>query len=296
MSVHLGISYAAFYGEPFEEALVQAHARGFSAIQLIPDQTPNLCEELTSERRTTIRKAAAELGLRLSLHNVFYDINLTSLVPAVSAAALAITRDVLLLARDLGADSVVVHPGYMFPGWRRDDRQRARFRVAARDALRAVCDDAERTGVRVLFENGSYCLTTPDRTPPVPLHLGITPEEMADLLSLVESRAGMCLDVNKALRSGATLLQFAAAAGKALEQLQMSTVESYWSHIQPLLDRLLQQGFAGSIVLEGSSTETANAERLLRPLLAAAESQGPRGRPRAQPGNAADCCAGRSGR
>lgn len=267
MTVRLEISYAAFYGESFEHAISRASEIGFSGIQLIPDQTPNLCEELTPDRRAMIRHVASELGVRLSLHNVFYDINLTSLVPAVASAALAITRDVFLLAMDLGAESVVVHPGYMFPGWRRDERQRTLFHAAARNSLRAVCDEADRVGVRTLFENGSYCLTTPDRTPPVPLHLGITPEEIADLLSSVEYRAGVCLDVNKALRSGASLLQFAKAAGRNLEQLQMSTVQSHWHEIRPLMEYVLRAGFSGSIVLEGSRTEIANAALLVRPFL-----------------------------
>jgi sugar phosphate isomerase/epimerase len=262
--MRLSLSYATFYGQRFEQAIEAARDRGFDGMQLIPDQTPNLLEELTPSRRIAIRRSAEMSNVSISLHNVFYDINLTSVVPAVSETALKITADVLVFARDVGAESVVVHPGYMFPGWRRDERQRELFWQRASDSLRSVCDHAESAGLRVLFENGSYCLTTLDRTPPVPLHLAIIPAEIQHLMALSEHRAGICLDVNKALRSGHPLSEFIETAGPALEQLQMSTVQGRWDEIHPFLLLLRERGFDGTIVLEGSAEETQNGYRVLR--------------------------------
>lgn len=264
MTVKVALSYASFYGRTFEDALRGAHDQGFDAVQLTPDQTPNLTEELTTSRREAIRKLAASYGLSVSLHNVFYDINLMSVVPAVADGALQITKDVFRLARDLSADEVVVHPGYMFPGWRRDQWQRELFWANAQVSLGRLCNAAMAFGVRVLFENGSYCLTTMDQSPRVPLHVAITPLELKQVLDLTQRRANVCLDVNKALRSGFALTEFVDAAGAELRQLQMSTVSDHWREIEPMLNRVIARGFDGTIVLEGSRRETENAFQLLR--------------------------------
>lgn len=264
--ISIAISYAVSYGSLFEDAVLDAVARGFAAIQLIPDQTPNLCEELTPPRRERLRQLAQDNGVSLLLHNVFYDINLTSLVPDVARAALEITTRVFELGRDIGAESVVVHPGYMFPGWRRDPKQRERFNDAATRNLAKMCEIASTVGIRVLLENGSYCLTTLDVTPPVPLHLAITPGELLEVLHMVNFRAGVCLDVNKALRSGAALDAFVSSVGAHIEQLQLSTVASRWEKLRPFLTMLQGRGFDGTIVLEGSATEIDAAAPLLRQL------------------------------
>ena len=266
----LAISYAGYYGQTFEAAVEDAAKRGFAAVQLIPDQTPNLCEELTPPRRRNLREMCGRMNVEPSLHNVFYDINLTSLVPAVAAAALSITRQVFEVACDIGATSVVVHPGYMFPGWRHDSAQRERFFASAEQSLRRLADVAESLGLTVLLENGSYHLTTYDRTPPVPLHLAITPRELGDLVQMTGSRMGVCLDVNKAFRSGYPAEEFINTVGAHIQQIQLSTIRERWPMIEPVLTRLRADGFSGMVVLEGSRTETEQGVALLRDLLGGA--------------------------
>lgn len=83
---------------------------------------------------------------------------------------------------------------------------------------------------------------------------------------MADFRTGVCLDVNKALRSGAPLEEFVSSVGDHIEQLQLSTVASRWETLEPFLTMLYGRGFHGRIVLEGSMTEIEAAARLLRQL------------------------------
>jgi sugar phosphate isomerase/epimerase len=262
------LSYAAFYGRTFEEMLAVASDQGFSGVQFIPDQTPNLPEELGDARIETLRTQATNHEMQISMHNVFYDINLTSLYPAVADQSMRITLDVLEIARKLRSESLIVHPGYMFPGWRSSDLQRRRFFDHAKESMVWLADASVAAGVPILLENGSYYLTTRLREAGTPLHLGIEPTELMQLVEFASGRLGICLDVNKALHATTSSTDFVRMLAPHIRQLQMSTVAQRWNLVEPLLSELLDSGFDGSIVLEGSMLETRNAHAVLREYLA----------------------------
>src|SRR5262245_8723716 len=228
---NLILSYASYYGETFENFVRIAHERGFRAVQLTPDQEPNLYSEFPRQRRHALGTLANELGVTLHLHNVFYDINLVSLVPDVRDLALHISEQVFRLGDELGAQTVTVHPGYMFGGWRRDQVQRERFWREAVAPLRRIGECAERTGIKLLFENGSYFITTATGYRPRPLHIGIEPVELRRIVEMSGNMAGVVLDINKAVHSGIAPIDFVREIGERIEQLQISTVDRYKEEI-----------------------------------------------------------------
>lgn len=160
--VQPSLSYAVAYGSLFEDFIIHASQLGFSSVQLIPDQSPNLYSELSPSRLRSLRELQRDLGMSYHLHNVFYDINLTSLVPEVKQCAFDITSKVLSIAQEINAQTVTLHPGYMFGGWRRDPIQRKRFWEEAEQSMKRLGSMSEAAKVPLLIENGSYHITTAD--------------------------------------------------------------------------------------------------------------------------------------
>jgi sugar phosphate isomerase/epimerase len=265
----LALSYASYYGHTFEEFLVTARDQGFAAVQVIPDQAPNLYSDFSSQRRRILRAFAEESGIALHLHNVFYDINIVSMVPAVRRLALDITRDIFALGEDCGALSVTVHPGYMFGGWRRDQVQRDRFWQLAAESLAELGAIASASGLDLLLENGSYYLTTAAGLPaPTPLHLGILPDELLRVAALAGKGARVTLDINKAVRSGLPFHQFLEVLRGRIGQFQISTPERCRAELSEIVRWAAEARTSPVFVLEGSRTEAAAARTLIGELFA----------------------------
>ncbi|MBK8545460.1 MAG: sugar phosphate isomerase/epimerase [Caulobacteraceae bacterium] len=136
---HFCLSYATDYGASFEDFVRSAAVRGYDSVQLIPDQTPNLYSDFEKQRTSDLAALIADSGLSCSLHNVFYDINLFSLVPAVQETAFEITAKCVDLSAALGARYAVLHTGYMFGGWRSDKTQAEKFWRNAASKCLSVC-------------------------------------------------------------------------------------------------------------------------------------------------------------
>jgi sugar phosphate isomerase/epimerase len=65
----------------------------------------------TGEEPETIRRQAANLDLRLSLHGASYDVNLTSSNPGIRRESFRQAKESIQIARRLGTGSLVLHPG-----------------------------------------------------------------------------------------------------------------------------------------------------------------------------------------
>lgn len=261
IEIKAALSYAVAYGATFEDFISKAYDNGFREVQLIPDQEPNLYTDLSGDRLRQILELKDSLGMTFHVHNVFYDINPVSLVPAVRQAAFDITRQVLETSRSMQAKSVTVHPGYMFAGWRRDEVQRSRFWRYAEDAMIQLADLAAEFDMPVLIENGSYYLCTASGPHRTPLHLGISPQEVRHLIELSGNRLKVALDINKAIRSGYPIPEFINELSGFIWQLQLSTATSYIAEISQVLSLLDQRSIA--VVLEGSLEEAKDAAALL---------------------------------
>jgi sugar phosphate isomerase/epimerase len=267
LSRALILSYASAYGTTFESFLETAHDIGFRSVQLTPDQTPNLCSELSTDRITRIRERARTLDVTIHLHNVFYDINPASLVPPVRELALQVTREVFALGAALNARTVTVHPGYMFPGWRRNPLQAELF---WRDAVRAFADlasIADAFGVPLLLENGSYHLTTAAMTGTIPLHLGIRPDELTRIVQLCGPGTGIVLDIGKSIHSGVDPMVFATMMGDRIRQIQVSTFSRHGESAKAVITALSAGGAEIGVVCEGGVDDALETARGLQSLL-----------------------------
>lgn len=219
----LTLSYAGFYGHSFEDFISIADSLKFRRIQLIPDQTPNLISEFDDNRVRSLVERLRKFGISASVHNIFYDINICSLVPEVQTFSLGITEEVAKFARAIGANNLTVHPGYMFPGWRNNSVQSERFWAAAALGMYKLAQIGNIYDLCIGIENGSYHVSSKTSEKRTPLHIGITVEEMERLLGFSDDRVGLCLDIAKAIASGEEPGKFVERLGSRLVQVQVSS-------------------------------------------------------------------------
>ncbi len=222
------ISYAAgFYRRTFEEFIEFAGTSGFSGVQFIPDQAPNLYSEFDEGRTHSIKERLSALGLSVSVHNVFYDINLCSLVPDVADFSRTITRKVLEFSQAVGAGTLTVHPGYMYPGWRNDPLQNKEFWRSAESNLSELAELGSEFNVQILLENGSYCLSAREYGRKSEFHLGIDIAELAKLLELGGSEMGVCMDIGKLRASGVNPKEFVDTFSEVIREVQVSSSDDF---------------------------------------------------------------------
>lgn len=251
MKVHL--SYAAgFYTKSFEDFLDFAAQCGVDGVQLIPDQHPNLYSDMPRQRVLRLREKLERSALTVSLHNVFYDINICSLVPEVHNFSIEVTEKVVKLCVDLGARELVVHPGYIYPGWKNDALQNERFWDAAETSIGDLVRICAACDVRLLLENGSYTLSSRTSLVKHDFHLGISPKELGRLLGFAGGYGRICFDVGKARASNIPPKEFFDAFGSSIVQAQISSFADFIE-----LERLVSsdQGDALVVVFEGRSNE-----------------------------------------
>lgn len=221
----VSLSYAAgFYTKTFEEFIGNAADLGFAGVQLIPDQHPNLYSEFDERRIDAVRSLLKSKRVYASVHNVFYDINPTSLIPDVQNYSLEISSQVMELAKALGAQAITVHPGYAYPGWVSDAKQRARYLDSARVGIAKLAELASSFDLSLLFENGSYRLTALKSDRSTPFHFGIEISELREVLNYCDGKAQICFDISKALASNISLNEFVSEFGDVIRQVQFSNL------------------------------------------------------------------------
>lgn len=220
------LSYAGFYGTPFEEFVDIALALGFGAVQLIPDQTPNLLSELGQARVKGLRDKIASNKLGVSVHAIFYDVNVVSVVPEVRSAALSIVDSCAAFCDALGGRAVTVHPGYMFPGWRSSPSQAEVFWRSAKLGMTGLDEISHKYRSNLFIENGSYFVSDRSMNKIIPLHVGITIDELEALLEGLSNSVGLCLDIGKALVSGMDIHQLVDRIPERIGQLQIGSAAS----------------------------------------------------------------------
>lgn len=251
--IRIESSYAGSYGKTFEEFIDSIDDLHISGVQLIPDQSPNLFSELNIGRISKIREALNRRKLQCSVHNIFYDINIVSLVPEVQRFALELTHRIAIISSQLGASSLTVHPGYMFPGWRVDAAQTKRFWEAAHRGMTELSNIAHETGVPILLENGSYHVTTSTGRNPRPLHAGISPVELESLFGSTDLM--WCFDFNKAISTEHNIEDFLATSGERIRLVQVSNIEAHPEDWKKFVSYIKAHALDVSIVLEGPRSQ-----------------------------------------
>ncbi len=123
-------------------------ASGFKAVEL-SYEPPHLFE-MDDRFVGKVRQLRGE-GVKFSMHGPFLEINPGSYLDGIRQLSKDRILDALRLSAEIGADPVVVHPGYSF--FRKlkefDERLRARFL----EDLAVIAKEAEKLGVKVALEN-----------------------------------------------------------------------------------------------------------------------------------------------
>lgn len=249
------LSYTAGYGQTFEEFAYFAYSEGFSGIELIPDLHPNLPEELHQDRIDALSELKSRYTLQYTVHNIYMDINPTSLVPKVRELALALTREVMLLAKAIGAMAVVMHTGYRFGPWRTKPEQIQMFESVQYETYRTLAEYANELGIPILLENGSYYLSGRDGIRQ-PLHIGIEANELVAIANIpVQASFGLCFDIGKAYHSvencsADAVIEYLREITPYIKEIHMNTFNGYQKIIPSVLSYLESIAFDGAIVLE----------------------------------------------
>jgi len=250
----LFLSYAAGHPMTFETFCGFAHQRGFEGVEFIPDLSPNLPEEISLERIVKLMDLKAELGLEFTVHNIFYDINMTSLVPRVRALAFELTEDVLRFAASVEASAVIVHTGYRFGAWRSKPKQMEMFDRICTDTHEWLSLKSNEFNVPILLENGNYYLSARNSVKH-PLHIGITAADLIELVTIPREPLDVCFDVGKAYFSVDDwsvdqVLEYLEAVRPYLKEIHMNAFDGYEECCPPVLERLKEIGFDGPLVFE----------------------------------------------
>lgn len=220
-----GISYSNYYGMKFENFISKILPYDFKAVQLIPDQDPNLYNNFSSNRIDKLLDLKYENELQYSIHNVFYDINLLSLVPDVKENSFKITKKVIEFAKRIEAKNLTLHLGYIFPGWQKDKYQNKNYWINAEEVVHRIIELSEKYEINILFENGSYHLCTKKGRKKIPFHIAISPAEINRIFQLSNDKINLCFDFNKALSTDHTMKSFLEIISHKVSEIQISDLK-----------------------------------------------------------------------
>ena len=255
MPLEIYLSYSSAYVTSFEDFVRRAATQGFAGVELIPDLSPNLLEQFPSHRRQELARTAQNLGLHVTVHNVYMDINPTSLVPAVRQFALDLTFATLEFAKDMDARWLVMHTGYRFGAWRSKPDQARMFEQNLAEIHYELANYSAAVGIPILLENGSYYLAT-RYGQPSPLHIGIECEELISLARIPASAPfGICLDIGKAYlsvegRGAGPVIEYVTKTLPLLREVHIGAFPDYAEILPEVLRYLDDNRFDGPVVLE----------------------------------------------
>lgn len=226
-----------------------ARALGLGGLELRADPGIAHPQDLSREERGRL-KSLSQDGLWLSMHMPIYGINLTSPNPRVAAASLAEVMEALDLAQEIGAMTMVVHPGLLPQEYAPLEPWRGRAQEVLRFTLSLILSKAEAKGVRVALENKQlskeveFVLTPRD-------HLALL-GEFPDLWA--------CLDLGHLHTVGEEPGEYVRALGSRLlhfhlhdnrgkedEHLPLGEGSAPWREALAALEEI---GFRGHVVLE----------------------------------------------
>lgn len=152
---------------------------GATSIELLMDGTCWDDELGWSRLADALRNADVEF----SLHPPSCDTNLTAEMRALRDASFKLYEDTIHFAHDIGARSVVIHPGFCYA----HNFDKAQAQRRAKEAIHRLADVARPLGIRLLVENVGFH------------HASLyTAREYAQLLGDVDPIAGYLIDTGHA--------------------------------------------------------------------------------------------------
>jgi hexulose-6-phosphate isomerase len=188
------ISIWSFAGGSLKENIKTAYDAGYEGIELSLDESGDICPESRDEDILAIKKYADDTGIRIHslATGLYWSYSLTSSDKTIREKAMHIFKRQLEIAHVIGADAILVIPGYVgvdfIPGC-----EVVPYDVAYDMALEAVCSMknlAEELNVDIGIEN-------------VWNKFLLSPLEMRDFIDKTDSkRVGAYFDVGNVIYSG----------------------------------------------------------------------------------------------
>ncbi|MHA1171003.1 MAG: sugar phosphate isomerase/epimerase family protein [Candidatus Heimdallarchaeota archaeon] len=109
----LGISLGLNFTDvaTISEFLQFAHKKELSVVELIAE--PPFCHisSLSPDARKNIKQEALNLGLELSIHATFSDVNIAAFNENIRLFSLKIMKDCIDFSQEIGSEIVTIHPG-----------------------------------------------------------------------------------------------------------------------------------------------------------------------------------------
>jgi sugar phosphate isomerase/epimerase len=169
--------------------------------------------------------------------------------------AFELTRDVLILASQIEAEAVIIHPGYRFTPWRNKPEQAKLFEEIQKTTYSELANESHKIGVPIFIENGNYYLSARNGERQ-PLHIGITPDELLQIAHIPsKSPFGICFDVGKAYFSSNNysaneVVSYIERIAPLLSEVHLNTFSDYQNIIPLVLSSLEAINYSGPIVFE----------------------------------------------
>jgi len=236
----LALSSRLLWSHPVGKAAEIASDLGFQGLEL---WTEHLWREGPS---SPLEGELARLPLRYFLHGPFMDLNPCSRNPRVAKLSLTEQLKALELARGLGVDLVVVHPGRCSSS--KDSPEE--YWPALLDSLGLLARRARKLGITLAVENME----------PRPKEILVRPIDLERLFGEIPD-LGLCLDLAHAAVGGFGMVdEFLTRLGSRIRHVHISNVGDGKVHLPldkgrlPLTPAALDflRGFLGALTLEGA--------------------------------------------
>lgn len=162
------VSFSAYrmINYPFSWAL-GLEDMGFEGWEIVSEGR----QKITPESLPEVRDTLSTMGLKITVHGPFSDLNPASLIEPIRQETVRQIQQCVALSSDF-ADVVVVHPGLLSPLGRQMPDRTWELNV---ESLRDICRHAQDYGVRICLEN----------MPNMDLLLCRTPEELFGMAEAV---------------------------------------------------------------------------------------------------------------
>lgn len=178
--MRIGTTTMVFWNEPVSTGIRRIADVGFDTVEIWIEHVDRFSDV---EEYGRVAKALADTGLAASVHGPILDLNITSPNEGIRQESLRQQVRAMRLAREMGAELLVLHPGRITTKW--DDMDE--HRTLQRRSLEFLLEEAARLGLLIGLENMEV------RSP---LHTVKTARQMQEVIAdLPERFLGVTLDI-----------------------------------------------------------------------------------------------------
>lgn len=219
---------------------------GYTHFELWAEWPKGWPRSMSREDRSRLRRLLTNLGLGISVHATFRDLNLSSPNPGIREESVRQVVESVQLAADLDADIVVVHPGRLASP--RDDPREAWDLLVK--SLGVVVREAEGLGLKVCIENMSARPKEIVRTPGDLRRLFEEVGSKSLMVTLDAAHAGTVGDPVEFVLSLSDLVAHVHLSDYSREKLHLPLGRGELD-LPRFLRALRDVGYAGVLVVEG---------------------------------------------